>query len=119
MKLFGKLLFSVFSNAIAILATAYFVAGFVFDGTFVDLIITAGVLTAINVFVRPVLKLLLGPLIILTLGLFLIIITALTLYLLDKLTAAITIQGYLPLLVATLVCGVVNGVIHFAAKAKK
>jgi len=116
MRLISKLVFSVFSNAAALLVTSYFVTQFVFSGTIVDLIIAAAILTAINVFVRPVLKLLFGPLIILTLGLFVIVINALTLYLLDTVSAALTIQGYLPLLIATIIFGVVNAVINLSAR---
>lgn len=117
MRLLGRLIFSVFSNVIAIFAADYLVAGFVFVGTFIDLIAVALILTAINVLVRPILKLFLGPLIILTLGLFIIVINALTLYLLDIVSASLTIQGYLPLLIATLIVGVINAAIHLSAKS--
>ncbi len=116
MKALGRIVFSVFSNTIAIFATDHLVAGFTFEGTFIDLIGAAAILTAINVFVRPVLKLLLGPLVILTLGLFVVVINALTLYILDIVITGLTIQGYLPLLIATLIVGAVNTAIHLSAK---
>ena len=116
MRIIGRLVFSVFSNAAALLITSYLVGQFVFVGTLIDLLIAAGILTIINTFVRPLLKLLFGPLIILTLGLFIIVINALTLYLLDVVSSALTIQGYLPLLIATIIFGVVNAAINLSAR---
>lgn len=117
MKLIGKTAFSIFSNLLALLAAAYLLQGFVFEGTLVDLMLVATIFTAINFLLKPILKMVLGPLIILTLGLFLIAINALTLYLLDILTVPLTIQGYTPLIVATLVIGAINIVLHLLAKA--
>ncbi|HDY73302.1 MAG TPA: hypothetical protein ENH86_01900 [Candidatus Jorgensenbacteria bacterium] len=116
MRTIGRIAFSIISNAVAFLATDYLLAGFVFEGTFLDLLGVAFIFTLIHVFVRPVLKLLLGPLIVLTFGLFIIVINALTLYFLDIVSTALTIQGYLPLLIATLIIGIVNTTIHLSAK---
>lgn len=116
MKLIGRLIFHVFTNAIALLAAAYFVAGFTVSGDVAALAIAAVILTAINTFIRTVLKLLLGPLVILTFGLFTIVINALSLYLLDLWSPAITIQGYLPLLLGTLIVSAVNALIGLSAK---
>lgn len=116
MKLLGNLIFHIFSNIIAILAAAHFIKGFVFTGDFIALIITATILTAINLILRPILKLLLGPLIILTFGLFIIVLNIATLYLLDILSEPLIIQEPISLLLATLLFSVVNGIITFSAK---
>lgn len=116
MKFLGRILVSVVSNSIAILAADYFLAGFIFAGTFLDLIIAATVLALINAFVRPIFKLLFGPLIVLTFGFFVIVINALTLYLLDIFTAPLLIKGSVPLLIATLIFGVVNVLINISSK---
>jgi putative membrane protein len=115
-KLLGNIIYHVFSNAVAILAAAHFISGFVFGGDFIALIVAAAILTAINLILRPILKLILGPIIILTFGLFIIVLNALTLYLLDFLSAPLIIEGFVPLLFATLLFSVVNGIITFAAK---
>lgn len=115
----GRLFLSLISNILGILAAAHFVSGFIFSGTFIDLIVAALILTAIHIFIRPVLKFLLGPLIILTLGLFIIVINALTLFILDFASTAITIQGYAPLLIATIIFGAINVLVHFSAKSVK
>jgi len=117
MKLIGNLIVHILSNVVAILAAAYLITGFVFQGDFIALITTAAILTLINFIVRPVLKLLLGPLVVLTFGLFMIVINALTLYILDFLSDPLIIEGYLPLLVATILFSVVNAIINISAKS--
>ncbi|MEX1014437.1 MAG: phage holin family protein [Candidatus Paceibacterota bacterium] len=116
MKFIGKLIFLVFSNSVAILAADYLVSGFNFIGTFLDLMIAAGIFTLINLFIRPIFKLLFGPIILLTLGLFVIVINALTLYILDIFVTTLTIQGYMPLIIATLIFGIVNVIVDFSGK---
>lgn len=117
MKLLGKLIFYAFSNVIAILVADYFVIGFNFAGNFIELLIAALILTLINLFIRPILKLLFGPVIVLTLGLFVIVINALTLYILDIFVTTLTIEGAIPLVVATLIFGLVNLIISYSGKS--
>ena len=119
MKLLGNLILHVIGNAIAILAAAYFIPNFIWTGDFQALLIAATILTAINFVLRPILKLLLGPLILLTFGLFILVINAGTLYILDILSDPLIIQGYIPLLLATLLFSVVNSLISFSAKSRK
>jgi putative membrane protein len=123
MKFVGRFIFHIFSNAIAILIAANVVAGFVFNGDLVSLVIAAVVLSAINTFVRPVIKMVLGPILVLTFGLFIIVINAISIFLVPYLLNAlgfsspIAINGYLPLLFATLIISAVNLIVGFAAKA--
>lgn len=116
MRFIGRFIFHIVSNAVALLAAAYFVPGFALSGGLAPLAMAALVLTVINTFIRPILKMLLGPLVLITFGLFTIVINAASLYLLDLLSPAITIQGYLALLLGTLIVSVVNAILGFAAK---
>ncbi|MEK7089197.1 MAG: phage holin family protein [Patescibacteria group bacterium] len=116
MKLIGKFLFHIFSNAIALIVAAYFVVGFTFSGAFLAMLITATILTLINVFIKPLLSFFMGPLIILTLGLFYLVINAITLYILDIFSAPLTIQGYLPLLYGTLIVTIVNVILEMIGR---
>lgn len=116
MKLIGKFIFHIFSNAIALLVAAYFVAGFTFRGTFLAMLATATILTLINIFIKPLLTFFMGPLIILTLGLFSLVVNAITLYILDIFSAPLTIQGYLPLLYGTLIVTAVNMVLEMLGR---
>lgn len=116
MKLLGRFVFHIFSNALALLAAAYFVVGFTFHGDFWALIVTAAVLTLINTFIKPLFTFFLSPLIILTLGLFSLVINAATLYILDIFSSSLTIQGYLPLLYGTLIVTIVNVTLEFVSR---
>lgn len=108
MKFLAKLVFQLLSNTLALYLAAQFITGFSFTGNLWGLIIAAAVLSLINIFVRPVLKLLFGPLIILTFGLFIIVVNALTLKILDFFIAPLTIEGYSALLYSSLLIGIVN-----------
>ncbi len=116
MRLIGRFIFHIFSNAIAILGTAYFIKSFIFTGNFIELLIAAMILTAINTFIKPILKLFFGPLILLTFGFFILIINALTLYILDFFYGPLRIEGLVPLFFATLIIGIINLFISFGAK---
>lgn len=118
-RILGIIIFSIFSNAMALLAADYFVKGFSFNGNFIELLFAAAILTAINIFILPIFRLLLGPLIVLTFGLFVIILNAASVYFLDIFIVSLTIQGYIPLLLATLILGLVNIIIDFAARMAK
>jgi len=74
------------------------------------------IFTALNIFIKPILKFILSPIIILTLGLGLLLINAVILFILDLLTEQLTIQGVLPLMLATLLISAANFVIHVVKK---
>ncbi|MFH1162055.1 MAG: phage holin family protein [Candidatus Jorgensenbacteria bacterium] len=116
MGFIATLIFAVFSNTIALLIADYAIPGFSVVGGIVAFLTAGAILTIINTLLRPLLKLFLGPFIVLTLGLFAIVINALTFYLLDVLSPQVTIQGYLPLLLATLLVGAVNLILGFARR---
>lgn len=118
MKLIGGLIFRTLLNTVAILAASYFIEGFSFSGNFIELITTAFIFALIYVLVRPLLKLFLGPFIVLTFGLFIIVINAFLLYVLDIWSAPLTIDGYMPLLLATLLISVVSLVASVGAKMR-
>jgi len=116
MKFIGKIIFFIFVNAVAILLAAYLVENFVFQGNFTDLLIVAAILTLINVFIRPLLKLLLAPLITLTFGILAIALNASFLYLIDKFSPSIIINGLRPLFLATVIISFVNILINLLTK---
>ncbi len=122
MKFIGRFIFHIFSNGIAIFVAANFVAGFIFNGDFLALAVAALALTIINTFIRPILRMVLGPLVVLTFGLFTIVINAVSIFLVPYLLEAlgfgspIAIQGYLPLLIATVIISAVNFIIGSSAK---
>ena len=108
MKWLGRIAVHVITNAIALLAAANFIQGIKFEGDFQKLLIAAAIFTALNMFLKPIVKTFLGPFIILTFGLFIIVVNALMLYFLDLWSPELTIEGYVPLLLATLLIGILN-----------
>ena len=103
-----RFLLAIASNGVAILGAAYFVSGFSFTGDIRELAIAAVLLTAINTFIRPLLRLILTPVIFLTLGLGVVALNAGILYILDVFLEPIMISGLLPLLIATFIISIVN-----------
>lgn len=118
MGLLSGIILQIFSNAIAILAASYFIAEFDWTGNFIELVIAAAILTLINKILKPIAKLFFGPLILITFGLFLLIINAGTLYLLDFWIEPLKVQGLIPLLLGTLIVGVVNFLVGTARRSK-
>ncbi|MBI1960700.1 MAG: phage holin family protein [Candidatus Liptonbacteria bacterium] len=107
-RLATHILFSVFSNAAAIKAAAYFVDGVSFTGGIQDLAVAGAALMVVNMFIRPIVRFILTPFVILTLGLGIIAINAAILFGLDIFLPTLMIQGLVPLLVATFFISIVN-----------
>ncbi|MDP3725541.1 MAG: phage holin family protein [Nanoarchaeota archaeon] len=116
MKLVSHIILHLAANALAILAADYFIKGFSFAGNFKDLMIAALALTAINTFLRPIVRLVLSPFILLTLGLLSIVINAAILRILDIFQNPLTIEGYKTLLLSTLIISAANMMLMVSAK---
>lgn len=112
----SKAMVMLVGNGIGLYVAARYVPGFNVPIDLQGLSIVSLALTAINLFIRPLIKLVLSPLILLTLGLASILVNLATLYLLDYLLASVTISGLMPLILATLVLGAINFVIHLTSK---
>jgi putative membrane protein len=115
-KLLARLIFTFFSNIIALKAASYFVKGFEIAPDLISLSLVAAIFTLLNIFIKPIFKLILSPIIILTFGLGILLVNAIVLYLLDFLLENITIDGVIPLIYATLIVSLVNFIVNFSAK---
>jgi putative membrane protein len=111
-----RLAFLFLSNLIALWIAVYFIEGFEIIPGLNNFFVVAGIFTFLNVFIRPILKLILTPVIILTLGFAIFLINAFILCLLDKLLINITISGTLPLIYATLIISLVNVIMNSLGK---
>lgn len=118
-----KIVIIIAGNAFALWLADRYVPGFILNATLLQLIVIALILALLNFILKPVLALILGPVIVLTLGLGIIIVNAIIIYLLpilashiDFLKGSISIENnsVLALLLATLIVGAVNFVIHLA-----
>lgn len=117
----AKIVFVVAGNAFALWIAERYVPGFVVSTNLIQLAAIALILAILNFILKPILMLLLGPLIVLTLGLGVILVNAIILWLLpilanhlDFLRGSISIQTIPALILATLIVGAVNFVIHLA-----
>jgi len=105
-----RFIYQILINAIAIKAAAYFklIPGFDFTGDIVSLLWVSFLLTTVNYFLKPILKLLFGPFILITLGLFTIVINMIIIYIVDHYTSSLTINGITALFWTTILLGVAN-----------
>ncbi len=106
--------------AAAVWLAAYFVPGVMVAGGVLSYLIIALIFALVNIFVRPLLKLLAFPLLVLTLGLFLIVINAAMLGLTALLTDRMSLDGFGPAIIASLIISAVTwtGDILFGLKKK-
>ena len=89
-----RFLLHIVANTLAILVAARFAPGVVYNYEPLTLIKIALILALANVFVKPVLKFLLGPLILLTLGLFTIAINIFLIWLAVYFVPEFAISGF-------------------------
>ena len=96
--------------ALAFWLVAAFVPGVVVREGVTTYLVLAAIFAAVNLLVRPVLKLLSFPLLLLTLGLFLIVINAAMFGLTALLTDRLDVAGITPAVVASLIISAVTWV---------
>jgi len=97
--------------AVSLIITAFIVPGFAII-SFSAAIVGAAVLGLVNAIVKPILILFTLPLTILTLGLFLLVVNAIALGLVSYLTPGLTITGFFPAVLGSIVLTVVSGIIN-------
>jgi len=100
------------ANAVALFVAATLVSGVSYGDEGWTLVIAAAVFTLVNMWLRPVVRLLSLPLIILTLGLFLFVVNVLMLYVTDWLVRDFEIASFGAGLLAAIVVSLVNWVLH-------
>ena len=110
MKIFTYLLVSFLSIIIA----TYIVPGI--QVTFVGALVVAVVLGVINVFIKPVIKIITLPLTILTLGLFSLVLNALFILLASKIVPDFMVSGFWAAFWFGIVMSLVSAFLHFFEK---
>lgn len=108
MKLLGKIIILILSNAIALFVAVKIVNGIEMDSTLMNYVIAGALLGVVNTFLRPILKLFSFPFIILSLGLFTIIINIVLLFLVSFLFPAFVIESITAAFWGVLIISVVN-----------
>jgi putative membrane protein len=116
MHFIAKLILSAIVNLAGLLIAATWIDGFALAGAPADIAVVAIVLTILNLFLKPILKLIFGPIILLTLGLGALVVNAVILKLLDFFSPALSIQTIPALLLATILLSAVNIILNSATK---
>ncbi len=115
-----RFLYQILANAIAIIAASRYIPGFTFSSPPSDMLFTllwvSFLLTLVNFFLKPILKLITGPIIFLTLGFFTVIINMFLLYLVDYLVPELKINGLEPLFWSTILFGIINTIFSIFKK---
>ena len=108
-----KLILTIAGNALALLATAYFVPGIRFTGSWVQLLVAGALFGLLNLIVRPIAVLLSLPALVLTLGLFYFVLNGLLLWGFSKLMPGYDVAGLWAGILGSFVIMLVNWVVGF------
>ncbi len=118
-----KFLTTILVNSLALFLVSYLLPGVVFTGGWAAPVIAGVVMTLLNAIVKPILSFLSFPLVFATAGLFLIVLNAVILYLcvyiiqvMDVEGVAMLIDGPLTYLIAAIIFGCANWLIHWFLK---
>ncbi|HLG26095.1 MAG TPA: phage holin family protein [Candidatus Gracilibacteria bacterium] len=118
--MFQKIIIGVVLNGLALYLVTKFLPGEVqYTGGIAFFLIAGFIIGLLNVFVKPLMKILSFPLMLMTIGLFSLVINAIIFWLTMKLVnvisiadVTVTISGAWTYLVAAIVFGLVNWVLH-------
>lgn len=100
------------ANAVALYVAAWLLTGITYGDSGWTIVIAAAVFTLVNMWLRPVVRLLSLPFIILTLGLFLFVVNVLMLYVTDWLVPDFEIHTLGAGILGSIVVSVVNWALH-------
>jgi putative membrane protein len=107
-----RLIIGTAGNAVALWAAARIVGNVDLSSSWWTVILAALVLTLLNWYVKPVLKVLAFPLVIVTLGIALFFISMFILWLTSAIVSGFDINGFWPLVKATIIVWIVNMLIE-------
>lgn len=103
-----KFIAKIVLNGIALYVAKMYLSGFVLADNFQTLVIGALVLTVLNTFLRPILRLISAPLVWITFGLFNLVINMLILWIADQFLTQLTISDLATLFWASLIVAFAN-----------
>lgn len=103
-----RVLINLVISALAVVLGAFLLPGIKVDGFFTAIIV-AIVLAIINVFIKPILKILTIPITIITLGLFLLVINAAMVKLAGILIPGFVVEGFWSALFMSFILSLING----------
>ena len=120
-----RILIGILVNSLALYAVSLFIAEMHYTGGIKFFLIGGFIIGLLNLFVKPLMKLLSMPLMILTIGLFSIVINAIIFWLTMKIVngihvseVSVQISGVMTYLLAAIIFGISNWLIHILIKNK-
>lgn len=111
-----KIILAILANGLGLYIATKFVSGVTVPLDIKNFALVIVALTLINLLLKPIMKLALLPVIILTFGLASFLVNALMLYFLDFLLPAVTIEGFLALIIATFILTLTNTIARSLGK---
>ena len=114
-----RLLLRLVFNVIALYVAAWAITGITYGDKWWSLLIAAAVFTVVNMFVKPVVKLLSLPFIVITLGLFLLVVNVFMLYITDWIVDDFEIASFGAGLLAAIVVSLVNWVLSIVVPGEQ
>lgn len=111
-----RFLAQILTNALAIFIAAYLIPGFIFTGNILTLLIAGLILGLINLFLKPILKLISTPLIIISLGLFIVVINIFLLWLVEYFIPELVITGFWAYFWGVIIISLVNMAFSYREK---
>ena len=120
-----KIIIGVILNALALYAVTWFLTDIQYTGGVKFFLVAGFLIGFLNVFVKPLMKLLSFPLMLMTVGLFSLVINAIIFYLTMRFVnvihlsdVSVTISSSMTYLIAGVVFGIFNWVIHLFIRNK-
>ena len=107
-----RLILKLLINAAALWVAGELISGIDLEGDFWTILLVALVFGLVNIFIKPILKVLSFPVIILTLGLFALVINAAMLGLTAALTDALSIANFWSAVLGAAVISIVSAVLN-------
>jgi putative membrane protein len=114
-----RIVLTILGNALALLATAYFVPGIRFTGSVGQLLLAGLIFGLLNLIVRPIAMFLSLPALVLTLGLFYFVLNGLLLWGFSKLMPGYDVSGLWAGILGSLVIMLVNWVVGLLMPTRK
>ena len=106
-----RIIIRILVNSLAVLVAAKLIPGFVFDGTWLNLLFAGAIIGLFNGIVRPIVQIISLPITILSLGLFYIIINVIILLLAASFIPSLIITGFWPAFWGVIVISLVNNLV--------
>ena len=123
MRIIRKISLGIAANALALYAVTYLMESVQYDGGWKAFLLLGIIVGMLNIFIKPLLKLVTLPFILLSVGLLLIPINAFILWLTERVINTLEIgnimfqiEGFTTYIIASIIFGAVNWFLHILIK---